>query len=367
MSKREIKVLHIGLSSNVGGIETVVYNWLRNIDREQIQFDFINVEDKPLAFEDEFIEAGCNVYKISSRKSDPLKSYRQLRDIMENNHYDFVHHHVMGITWPEPTLIAAEIPGTLPVIHNHIVFGWNNGLSRVVLNMIGHLRLRGCDYLKLACGYDAGNSVFPKDSFKVINNGIDYQEKKFNSTFRDEIRDEYGIAEDTVLIGHVGRGSSQKNYPYILNTISKLNPRDKTVKFMLVGDIDKDESIRDGIKSLGISDKVIITGKVRNVERYYSAFDIFFFPSLYEGVSVSLIEAQCSGLPCVISRNIAKETEISDLINYVDIENADDGVNVLQKVAPHSNLERGQVAIAQEFNIHKTVSELTEFYRMNMK
>lgn len=362
-----IKILHVGLSSNIGGIEMVVYNWFCNMDREQIQFDFVNVEDKPLAFEEEFVKAGCNIYKIQSRKSNLAKSNKQLREILSNNHYDFLHHHVMGITWPEPTLIANKISDTLPVIHNHTVFGKNNGISRMILNSIGHFRLIGCDYLKLACSYDAGNSVFPKGAFQVINNGVDYRAKKFNIDYRKEIRKEYGIGENTFLIGHVGRSCYEKNYPYILKTIAGLVKINQHIKCMLVGDVDEDKNIRTLVDSLELMDVVIFTGKVRNVERYYSAFDLFFFPSIFEGVSVSLIEAQCSGLPCVISRNISKETEISNLIRYVNIENIDDGVGILANTIPYSNSEREKVVLNQEFDIHKTVNKLIEFYNKNMK
>lgn len=367
MAECVVKVLQVGLSSNIGGIETIVYNWFQNIDKEEIQFDFINVEDKPLAFEVEFKKAGCNIFKISSRKSNPAKSKKQLREIMTSNHYDFVHHHVMGITWPEPTLIASEIPGTIPIIHNHTVFGKNNGFTRRLLNWIGHIRLFSRNYLKLACSYAAGNSVFKTGSFQVINNGIDYKEKKFNINAREEIRERYRIDNDTVLIGHVGRSCYEKNYPYILKILTELVKINPHVKCMLVGDVDKNETLLSMIKSLGLTDTVIFTGKVRNVEKYYSAFDIFFFPSIYEGVSVSLIEAQCSGLPCVISKNISKESEISELIKYVDINNVEDGVDTLINTAPHSSAEREQVILDQEFDIHKTVSNLMDFYCKNMK
>lgn len=364
---KKIRVLHIGLSSNIGGIESVVYNWFQNIDKDKIKFDFINVEDKPLAFEEEFINAGCSVYRISSRKSNPIKSNKQLREILKSIHYDFVHHHVMGIAWPEPMLIAKKIPGTLPIAHNHTVFGKNNGLQREILNLIGHLRLYGCDYLKIACSYDAGNSVFPKGSFEVINNGINYTDKKFNINYREEIREEYGIADDMVLIGHVGRACYEKNYPYLLNTIVELIKIKSNVKCMLVGDVNEDKKIRSLVESLGLEDIVIFTGKVKNVERYYSAFDIFFFPSIFEGVSVSLIEAQCSGLPCVISRNISKETEISDLIKYVDIDDVRSGISALANTTIHSFTERSQVVLNQEFDIHRTVESLVEFYYKNIK
>lgn len=363
---RKIKVLHIGLSSNIGGIESVVFNWFQNIDREKIQFDFINVEDKPLAFEEDFLKGGCKIYRISSRKSNPLKSNKQLKEILINNHYEFVHHHVMGITWPEPILIASKIPGTLPIIHNHTVFGKNNGYSRVILNTLGHLRLVRCNYLKLACSYDAGNSVFPMGSFEVINNGIDYSAKKFNHDFRKEIREKYKISDGTVLIGHVGRACYEKNYPYILKTIAGLTKVNTHIKCMLVGDVNNDDSVKQLVKSLGLIDYVTFTGKVRNVEKYYSAFDFFFFPSIFEGVSVSLVEAQCSGLPCIISKNISKESEISDLIKYVNIDDVNDGVKVLLLQNTRTEKERMQIALKDEFEISQTVEHLMKFYKNSL-
>ena len=361
----KIRILHIGLSGNVGGIETVVKNWWDAIDREQFAFDFVNVEDRPLAFEEEFLSGGCKIYKIAARKSDPVKSWRQLSILLNENRYDFVHHHVMGITWPEPTILAGKIPGTVPVIHNHTVFGKNSGTARRLLNLQGHVRLLGRSYLKLACSYEAGNSVFPEGTFQVINNGIDYAGKKFRAADRDEIRARYHIPEDTVLIGHVGRACYEKNYPYLLKTVAELLKSKKNVKCMLVGDVNEDPSVLSLVESLGIKEHVIFTGKVRNTEKYASAFDLFFFPSIYEGVSVSVLEAQCSGLPCIVSRNISKETEISDLLTYIDIGDIKDGVRALSEAKLRSFEARSSVKLKPEFDIRRTVEDLMEFYRAN--
>ena len=203
---RKIKVLHVGLSDNVGGIETVVHSW-HNFLPDDINFDFINVGKNKLAFEDDFVKKGSTVYRIPSRKENPLRSRKELKRILAENDYTYLHFHAMSLSFPEPALLAAKSGKTIPIIHSHMVN--NPDLSNLsakyrILHLIGKERLKHIEFLRLACGEQAGLSMFQCDDFKVIYNGIELGLFAFDPIRRENIRFKYGINESTFLIGHVG-------------------------------------------------------------------------------------------------------------------------------------------------------------------
>ena len=205
---REIRVLHVGLSDNVGGIETVVRSW-NSFLPDDIIFDFINVSDQKLGYEDEFVGKGARIYRIPSRKEHPLQSYRALKRILAENDYDYLHHHVMSLSWPEPVLLAAKCGRTKAIIHSHTMIRpdiSNLSPKYKLLHLLGKERLKRANYLRLSCGEQAGMSMFQGADFKIIQNGIDTDAFAFDPVQCAQIRQKYRIKDETFAVDRESTG-----------------------------------------------------------------------------------------------------------------------------------------------------------------
>lgn len=363
MSVSKVKVLHLGLCPNRGGIESIVYSWWKHIEQESIHFDFINVYHEKIAFENEFRESGSQVFYIPARKENPKKHREELKRIIIEGKYDFVHCHVMSLSEPEPVEICSELSHTKVIIHSHTVAKLGNmGLKRKVLHTYGSIRLKGYDYLKIACGYEAGKEMFRSDDFTVVENGIDIDRYKYTVEKRNRFREKYGIPEDAIVIGHVGRPDKAKNYPFLIETYALLKKKVSDAILLLIGDVNNDKEIKSLLEKYKVVSSTVLTGKISSTEDCYSAMDVFFLPSNYEGISVSMIEAQASGVQCVVSENIAHESAVSDHVSFMPIDNAESMVKeIMEYLKPYNDL-RGSRIIKPNYDIRVSASKLAQYY-----
>ena len=359
-----IKVLHIGLSSNRGGIENVVYSWFKN-KPEDVIFDFINVENADLAYQDEFLAEG-KIYKIVARKNNPVEYSKELRAILENGCYNYIHCHVMALSNPEPTIYARRFSNTIPIIHAHTVIRKENlDIKGAILHRTGKWRLRNINYYRMACGYDAGEAMFDGRDFITIENGVDFTKLAYSEQDRIRIRNRYQIDEDAFVIGHVGRHGSIKNYPLLLKAFYRIHSKNIGAKLMLIGDVDKDETVLSYLRNLNLEGSVVFTGVVDCTEGFYAAMDAFCLPSLYEGVSVALIEAQAAGLKCVVSETVARESAISNNVEFVSIDDEKEVVEKLKHIMSES-YPRTYVKLDPKYDVNTTSEKLFDFYRNHL-
>lgn len=360
--EKKIKVLHIGYSTNPGGIENVVFSWAKNLPND-IQFDFTNCEECELTYEDSIKAYGCNVFKIAHKFKNPIQHYKDLKEIIKKGNYDYIHHHVMVLVEPDPYLLAKKKTQVISHCHSNnleIAFG------EKVLNIAAKFFIIGKKYLRLSCSEEGGKTMFGSKPFTIIENGIDINRFRYSSVKRNIIRSKYGIDDNDIVIGHVGRETIDKNYPFIISTFSKIAKINNDYKLMLVGDINcLSNTVIDMIYEYGIEDKTICTGPVNNTEDYYSAMDVFFFPSLKEGLGMSLIEAQASGLPCVAGKNIPKDAKVSDNFVFADY-NEDIAIESIMKYSQLA-IDRKKAFIDQRYNVKNSSTKLFEFYRNNLK
>lgn len=361
---RKIRVLHIGVGDNPGGIENVAISWTRQLP-ENFEFDFTNNTNTRLAYEDEMIKKGCHVYKIADRYKDPIKHLNDLKQIIKNGNYDYIHHHVMTLIEPEPVILANHAKKTQAIIHCHSNYD-KYPFGEAVLEKATRVLLFGRKYLKLSCSREGGLNMFKKDNFTIIENGIDVNKYKFSQTKREEIRKKYNISDDTYVVGHVGRQSPDKNYEFIISSFAKLLETRNNAVLMLVGDIDCDSNeVWELIDKYSVKDKTICTLVVDNPQDYYSAMDVFMFPSVNEGLGIVLIEAQASGLYCVTSTSISRDTKVTDNIEYIELKE-DIAVNSLIK-GLDSNIKRKDVIIDQRYDINNSSNKIFEYYKNNLK
>lgn len=358
---KEIKILHYGLSENPGGIENVVFSWFKNKPGD-IRFDFVSDCELPLAYEKEFIAGGSKILHMEKRFEHPFRRYFSFKRIIEEGDYDFFHYHAMNNDEPGLIMICNRSHKTKPIIHCHSMYRSEciPFKEKILLTEFKILSL-GQKYLKLACSKEAGEVMFKGKPFLVIENGVDFSRFRFDKDNRLSVRKSFLISDNDIVIGHVGHVCFEKNYPFLIPVISKLIATNPNYRLMFIGNICYDEDIKKSLKEYDILDKTIMVGEVSDVSPFYSAMDLFFLPSISEGFPVSLVEAQVSGLPCVTSIAVTRDTKIIDDIVYLDYD-ADTVVESI-KYLTEKTRNRTEVEVSQKLNVRNTTLKLISFYR----
>ena len=312
------RILHIIGRMNVGGAETFIMNVYRNIDREKVQFDFVVHTKEKCDYEDEIKALGGKIYRIEQLSKHPLKSMKQLRKIIIDNKdvYRTIHRHTdSAIVFTD--LLIAKLAGIKNrYVHSHSdKTSKGSKIHRICRPILNILATR-----KFACGQQAGEWLFgKKQNFEIIQNGIDIEKYKFNKNIRDEVRKELNLKENDILIGHVGRFHRVKNHDFLIDIFYEVQ-KEINAKLVLVGTGELQDQIKEKVRKLGISDKVIFLGLRQDVNRIMQAMDIFLFPSLFEGLPLTLIEAQAAGLKILASDTITKKCNITGDITFISLE-----------------------------------------------
>ncbi len=365
---RKIRILHVFNKLNNGGIENLVMSVMRKIDRDRFQFCFALIEDEKGYFDDEVRELGGEIYLFDCTKKT-IKNYRNSlnRIISENGPFDVVHSHcyffsgiVLGI--------AKKCGIKIRIAHAHDTQkGRKQTLARrtyqSVMRILIHknaTEMIGCS--DVACAYVFGSD----DNYRVIYNGIDTTRFRFDEQQRIEMRDNLCLADKTVFI-HVGRFAEQKNHSYLLRVFDRYSKKDSNAVLMLLGNGALEKRVRDQAESLGLTDKVIFIGATTTPELYYNAADCFLMPSLYEGLGIVAVEAQCNGLPCLISDRVTQEVRIATTTQYIGIEDdkIEQWVNAMLLIKENLYADRTRAVNIIEnsnFDIKQTVKSLEHIY-----
>lgn len=349
------------------GVTNFILNYLKNISKEKIEFSVLAYEGSEDVVVKELESNSCKVFFMPKLTlSNVFKFESFIKKFFEVHYFDIVHSHFNQID----NLIfkSAKRSGTkICICHSHStkmsvskLKSFRNKLMRIGSN-------RKADYWA-ACSEDAGISMFGK-SFRnsskkvLINNAIDSEKYLYNNENRLIIRKRYGIPDDCILIGHVGSLKPEKNHIFLLKIFKEYKKINSFSKLVLIGDGDLKESLVLESEKLGIADDLIFTGSVNNVEDYLSALDYFVFPSIFEGLGISVIEALNSGLFCFVSDAVPKETRISDNIIYLSLSLGEQ--RWAKAIADQSILRRDptrNLALEHGFDIKTECKKLETFY-----
>lgn len=304
-----------------GGVEAVVMNYYRNIDRTKIQFDFICDEDSTNIPYEEIEKLGGKVILIPPYQK-VFKYHRELKKVLKDGNYKIVHSHINTLS--VFSLFAAKCAGVpVRIAHSHSTTNkkeWKKNIVKVTLRPF--TKLVATDYM--ACTEHAGRWMFGNKAFDtgkvyILNNAINLDKFKYDEKLRKKIRKELKISDNTVVIGHIGRFVVQKNHTQLIDIFNEYHKNNNNSVLMLVGQGPLMEEIKEKINNLGLKGCVIFLGQKDNVNEYYNAMDLFLFPSLYEGLGMVVIEAQVNGLPCVVSDEVPKIAKITDRITFMDL------------------------------------------------
>ena len=293
----------------------MLMNYYRCLDTQKIQFDFLVHCQKKADYDEEIESMGGRIYRVPSLNPVSLKYHKMENDFFATHSYQIVHCH-MDCMSAFPLMHAKKIGVPIRIAHSHNK-NQNKDFKYPIKMVCKRLIPFYATHL-FACGTEAGRFMFENHKFHVMKNAININDYVFDNIVRRNVRTEFGIEDDTVL-GNVANFTPAKNHTFLIDIFSEYHKYNKQSKLLLVGDGPNRCEIEKKIEKLGLQRFVILTGVRKDVNRLLQAMDVFVFPSLYEGLPVTMIEAQASGLPCVISENVPKETDITNLVTRISL------------------------------------------------
>lgn len=332
------KVLVVGFTENLGGVERLIYSYYRNLNRGKLQFDFlINVENVP--FRSEIEKLGGSFFVIPRKTKDYVGYKNKLKRFFAQHAKEYIAFwfNSNSLANLDYLTYAYRYGIKKRIVHSHNTME-TRGIVYKVFHQLnkGKARRMATDYW--ACSVDAGKFFFGEDivksdRFHVINNAINLNNFQFNEEKRADWRSKIGIDDNVTLYGNVGRLSYQKNHDFLLHTFKKLVLNSKNVHLILIGTGELEEDIKKQITNLELDNYVSLMGRQFDIPGILQAVDVFLMPSRYEGFPIAAIEAQAAGLPCILSDTITKAVKFLNSCEYESITSEDKWVYAMEKAA----------------------------------
>lgn len=361
------RVIHNIASLHFGGAQTFIMNIYNNIDREKVQFDFVVIPEERKDLYEVIESMGGRIFVCPSYNGKNHFSYcKWWNDFFtEHPEYHVIHGHVRSTA--AIYLNIAKKHGLITIAHSHSTSN-GKGITAIVKNILQFPIRNIADYL-FACSDKAGiwlygKKAIYKQNYKMIPNGVDLDRFAFNKTMREEMRRKLGINKQTFVVGHIGRFTEPKNHKYLIELFSILKRTNPDCCLLMVGNGELFDDIRRYCEGLNIMDSVIMPGSRADTENFYQAMDVFVFPSLWEGLPVSVVEAQANGLPCLISDEITKDVNLTDLVTYLPLHNKEQWIKELDTstLKTHTKVSESNKIKLQVFDSRKVAAELQLFY-----
>ena len=361
-----IRVAHIIGKWLGGGVEAVVMNYYRHIDRSKIQFDFLCDEDSTNIPYEEIEQLGGRVILIPPYQK-VFKYQKELIRIFKENNYKIVHSHINTLSiFP---LRAAKKAGVkVRIAHSHSTTNkkeWKKNLLKQVLRPFS--KVYATNYMccsELAGRWLFGDKTYDSGQVYLLNNAINLDKFKYNEKLRKEKRKELGISDDTLVIGHIGRFVAQKNHTFLIDIFNEVHKKNPNSLLLLVGQGPLKEEIENKVKELKLNDSVRFLGQRNDANELYQVFDVFCLPSLYEGLPVVGVEAQASGLLCILSDAMTKETKVIESTKFNSLKN--NSLNwadlILNSMKNYKRNDTSGEMTENKFNIEVEEKYLEKYY-----
>jgi len=340
-----IRVLHFQGRMGRGGAETFMMNTYRNIDRNKIQFDFLIYHDfkNTTPYNNEIEKLGGRIFSVPNPKKNIFAYILAVKKLLRDEKFDIVHNQVFfggGLNlW-----LASEAGISKRITHSHSI---KDGKKSVVLKgvrkTLDKLMFKyGTNFL--ACSHQAGLALFGKNqSFSVVPNGIDLETYCSNEKTRDESKLKFNISPDTTVIGNIGRLEKEKNHKFLFEVFEEILKKESNCILLIVGEGTLESELKDKVKQINIENKVKFLGVRDDIPKVLNAMDIMVMPSLYEGLPISAIEAQASGVKLVLSTEVPDEIKLSENVNFIGLDDAAEywAEKILDK--PYKNIPSGEI------------------------
>lgn len=311
----KINILFVGYGTNLGGIETFIYNIVKKANKKVFNFSFLVFKNnKKIVYFDELTSMGCKIFEIEKRTKNYFKYLKDLKKVYSKNKFDIIHFNLMDMSAYERITYADKYSNAKLIIQSHngsFEFNKTKGLLSCLLDKIGRKKVRKINFYRAACGKQAGIYMFGDKKFEIFYNGIDFNKFKYSPTFRKQIRKEFNIDDKKIVIGCVAALLPVKNHQFLIDVVKEIYKKSKNIYLLLVGEGVLMNQLKEKVKEYNLQNNILFIGKRVDVYKIYSAFDIYVMPSISEGLSISMCEAQINGLKCITSDNVDRQTDIS--------------------------------------------------------
>lgn len=355
-----LRILHVVTDMRRGGLETMLMNYYRAIDRNKIQFDFLTHREYLGDYGMEILRLGGKIYHISRLNPFSRQYKKELGEFFkEHPEYQIVHVHQDCLS-SIILKVAKKYGVKVRIAHSHssnqdknikypIKIFYKRFIPRYATNL-------------LACGKEAGEWMFNGANFQVLNNAINAKQYRFDKEKRVQMRRSLGVSDDEFVIGHVGRFSPVKNHLFLLKVYKEIL-KEKKSKLLMVGDGQLRKEIEQEIERLGIASNVILTGVRQDVCDLMQAMDVFVLPSLYEGLGIVGVEAQAAGLPCVFSENIPQEVILTNDAKRIALTTSmNEWAKQILEMKNKERTDTYDVICRAGYDINNNVKKLEEYY-----
>lgn len=365
---KQIRVAHIIGKWLGGGVESVVMNYYRNIDRDKVQFDFICDDDSTKIPYEEIESLGGKVILIPPYQK-VFKYHKRLKQVLKDGNYKIVHSHINTLSvFSLYAAKCAKVP--IRIAHSHSTTNKvekKKNIIKVILRPF--VKLFANEYMccsELAGRWLFGNKKYDSGKVYLLNNAIDLNKFKYDENARKSIRSELDIQDNTLVVGHAGRFVEQKNHSYLIDIFNEIHKFNDNTKLLLLGDGPLLSKMKDKVHSLSLDENVVFLGSRQDAYRYYSAMDIFVFPSLYEGLGLVGVEAQATGLYCLVANNLPNEVAVTNNIKFLSITaEPKNWASIALEKLNDNNIDRINAyknIVDTKFNIENEACKLVKYY-----
>ncbi|WP_283650554.1 glycosyltransferase family 1 protein [Dubosiella newyorkensis] len=372
----KIRVLHILDELNTGGAERIVFSYFQNIDRDKFQWDFVVTRyadpNKKGILEDKIESMGGRIYRVHRKRENYLKNINDIDKIIKNGNYDIVHSHLDELS-TFYLFSAKKYKVPVRICHSHVA-GTDRGSGVEMLCKLLKPVMRWVTTDKFACGIDAGAALWGRDAINkgkvyIMKNAINTKAFTYNETIRMIKRKELKIESSTTVVGSVGRLSYQKNSDFIVDIFAKFHEINPNSVLVLVGEGDLLGTIKRKMNKYKLHDCMRLIGSRNDVNEIMMAMDLFLLPSRFEGLPIVMVEAQCTGLPCLAADSITKEIKLSDRVEYFSLDNnAEEWAKLLCNNIEKNNRDAGfKIVKDNGYEIKYATDNLDIYYSRRIK
>jgi len=362
------RVLVVGMTDNPGGMESVVINYYRHIDKSLVRFDFLSYFDK-IAYQDELLKNGSRCFVIPPKGGNFHEYRKKLLDFFKKHHdYDCIWFNTVSLANIDFLVLAKKYKIKKRIVHAHN----SNAEPSFIKNLfhrINKKRIRRYATDFWSCSWTSSEFFYDEEIrrspyHRIIQNAIDLNIFHFDPAVREEYRQKLGLS-DSFVIGNVGRFQGQKNHEFIIDIFEACLKRNDRARLLLVGQGELFDKIRDRVRREGIENKVLFLGIRSDVPELLQAMDVFLFPSLFEGLPLALMEAEAEGLPCITSKGaVPKEADITGLVTYLNLkESAETWAERVIKAHSERSEDYSKMITDRHFNIEKEASKVEAFFQ----
>lgn len=359
-------------AANIGkaGVATIVYKWGQQFDSNKIIYDYLMQSGLPeKKYQDAIRNKGGIIYTLDEKKRDMLGIIKWVEKIIEKHNYKVLHINSDSAYIATAYIFAAKKAGIERIyVHSHCTqIDDNNRTKRFIKTAIHKICkpyvIKNAD-MYLACSKLAGKWMFSKKNtdsknYKTIFNGVEVERYLYDENTRSQYRAALGF-EDSFIIGNIGRFSYQKNQEFLVEVFSRFQQTCPNSKLVFVGEGELENSIKEKVNALGLSENVVFLGLRKDVPCLLSAFDVMIMPSRFEGLPVTMVEAQMASLPCVVSENITDEAQFTAHVQYINGWELETWVDAIKKYFDIKRQSNRTEMLSSPFNIEIAAQELME-------